>query len=76
MFTVGPVERAMTDRLAADRTDPAAAHPTPGLPPAGLLAELALKLSDWRRRARYAREFRGFDRRQLRDLGLNHLDQW
>jgi uncharacterized protein YjiS (DUF1127 family) len=66
----------MTDRLAADRTDPAVVPPTPGSPPAGLIAELALKLSDWRRRARYAREFRGFDRRQLRDLGLSPFDQW
>ncbi len=68
----------MTDRLAADRLAPIPAPSTPshGAPPAGLLAGLALRLLDWRRRARYAREFRGFDRRQLRDLGLSPFDQW
>jgi uncharacterized protein YjiS (DUF1127 family) len=78
MLTAALAEPAMTDRLATRRIDPAAADrlPRPDVAPTGLLAELALRLSEWRRRARYARAFRGFDRRQLRDLGLSPFDQW
>ena len=70
----------MTDRPPTDRAGPtrslAAVTSYAGAPPAGLLAELTLRITDWRKRARYARTFRGLDRRQLRDLGLNPLDQW
>ncbi|MBV8169276.1 MAG: hypothetical protein JO021_20955 [Alphaproteobacteria bacterium] len=40
------------------------------------LASLAIRLAAWRRRAKQTRAFRGFDQHQLRDLGLNHFDQW
>ncbi|MBI3512889.1 MAG: DUF1127 domain-containing protein [Proteobacteria bacterium] len=66
----------MTDRLANRIPAPAPSAPRNDGPPAGLLAGLALRLSDWRRRARYARAFRGFDDRQLRDLGLSPFDQF
>jgi uncharacterized protein YjiS (DUF1127 family) len=57
---------------------PAFALPAPSapLPLAGRLAEIAGRLAAWRRRVRVAQRFRGFDRHQLRDLGLNPLDQW
>lgn len=44
--------------------------------PSGLLGTLATRLTTWHRRTKQARGFRGFDQRQLRDLGLNHFDQW
>ena len=39
-------------------------------------AAIAWRLVSWHRRSRVARRFRGFDAHQLRDLGLNPLDQW
>jgi len=42
----------------------------------GRLADIAGRLAAWRRRVRFAQRFRGFDAYQLRDLGLNPLDQW
>ena len=55
--------------------------PISALPPAQdasstLIASLATRLTAWRHRAKQARDFRGFDQRQLRDLGINHFDQW
>jgi uncharacterized protein YjiS (DUF1127 family) len=51
------------------------AEPPPSRP-TEWLAGFAWRLMSWRRRARFARAFRGFDAHQLRDLGLNPLDQW
>jgi uncharacterized protein YjiS (DUF1127 family) len=51
------------------------AEPPPSRP-AGWLAGIAWRLASWHRRARFTRAFRGFDAHQLRDLGLNSLDQW
>jgi hypothetical protein len=76
-LTAFPSERAMTQPPTFERTDTA---PISALPPvqepATLLGALALRLAAWRRRFKQARDFRGFDQRQLRDLGLNHFDQW
>jgi uncharacterized protein YjiS (DUF1127 family) len=52
------------------QAEPAVAHPV------GWLAGIAGRLVSWRRRVRFARRFRGFAPHQLRDLGLNPLDQW
>jgi uncharacterized protein YjiS (DUF1127 family) len=54
--------------------DKASVPPQPSA--ASLVGRLALRLSAWHKRTRYARNFRGLDDRQLRDLGLNSLDQW
>jgi uncharacterized protein YjiS (DUF1127 family) len=55
---------------AALPAEPPPVHPT------GWLTGIAWQLVSWRRRVRFARAFRGFDAHQLRDLGLNPLDQW
>lgn len=39
-------------------------------------AAFAWRLVSWHRRVLGTRRFRGFDAHQLRDLGLNSLDQW
>jgi len=57
-------------RAAATPAEP------PPVRPAGRLAGIVGRLASWRRRVRFARRFRGFDAHQLRDLGLNTLDQW
>ena len=38
------------------------------------LAVLMTNFTAWRRRVRLARAYRGFDRRQRRDLGIETLD--
>jgi hypothetical protein len=65
-----PFDRAAVSE--ARRSLPSAA---PETMPGGLLAA-ALDLMSRRRRARSTFAFRGFDRHQLRDLGLNAIDQW
>jgi len=60
-------------RPAAPRAEP---PPLVAAAPPGWLAALAERLAAWRRRSRLLRTFRGFDRRQLRDLGIGPLDQW
>jgi uncharacterized protein YjiS (DUF1127 family) len=61
-------------RPAAPRAEPPPL--LPAAPPPGWLATLAERLAAWRRRSRRLRGFRGFDRRQLRDLGIEPFDQW
>lgn len=70
--------RPLLDRVGPAR-DPAALTPstaTGANSSASRLAGMALALVLWRRRARQARGFRGFDKHQLRDLGLSPFDQW
>ncbi len=81
MTTAAFPEPAMTLRPPRDPAGPAhepapASRSTEWTAKPGLLASVALTLSSWRRRKRRIRAFRGFDRHQLRDLGLNPLDQW
>ena len=68
----------MTQPPTFERTD---AAPISALPPAQdasstLIASLATRLVAWRRRTRQTRDFRSLSSRQLRDLGINHFDQW
>ncbi len=68
----------MTQPPTLERTDTA---PISALTPAQdaastLIASLATRLVAWRRRTKQTRDFRGFSRCQLRDLGINHFDQW
>jgi uncharacterized protein YjiS (DUF1127 family) len=63
---IGPAPTSNASLLAAGGAQP----------PAGLLSDLASQFVSWRQRARHAREFRGFDPHQLRDLGLSPFDQW
>jgi uncharacterized protein YjiS (DUF1127 family) len=72
------LERAMSQPSPSDRPGnaPVAAMPAVDPQPASRLGALATRLTAWRQRAKQARDFRGFDQRQLRDLGLNHFDQW
>jgi uncharacterized protein YjiS (DUF1127 family) len=75
MTTASLSERAMTQQpLIGDA--PVSALPATKDDSSNLLASLAIRLAAWRRRTRQAHAFQGFDRRQLRDLGLNHFDQW
>jgi uncharacterized protein YjiS (DUF1127 family) len=75
MTTASLTERAMTQQpLIGDAPVPALPRTTDDA--ASRLVALATRLVTWRRRAQQARDFRGFDRHQLRDLGLNHFDQW
>jgi uncharacterized protein YjiS (DUF1127 family) len=64
------IPRVVFVRAAATPAEPAPVRP------AGRLAGLVARLTSWHRRVRFARRFRGFDAHQLRDLGLNRLDQW
>jgi len=65
------------DRAATPQTPMPAPMPStaPETSPTGLLG-MALNLMSHRRRARVSRDFRGFDRHQLRDLGITPLDLW
>ncbi len=75
MTTASLTERAMTQQpLIGDA--PVSALPRTKDDAASRLVALATRLVTWRRRTRQAHAFQGFDRRQLRDLGLNHFDQW
>jgi uncharacterized protein YjiS (DUF1127 family) len=77
-LTAFRIERAMTQQPRLDRLGdlPAPVAPEAKGHASSLLASVATRLTAWRRRAKQARDFRGFDQRQLRDLGLNHFDQW
>ena len=76
-LTASRIERAMPQPSLVDRLgDAPSALPATKEDSSHPLAELAIRLAAWRRRAKRARAFRGFDRHQLRDLGLNHFDQW
>jgi uncharacterized protein YjiS (DUF1127 family) len=71
------IERAMTQPSLVDRLgDAPSALPATKDDSSSRLASLATRLATWRRRTRQARAFRSLDQHQLRDLGLNHLDQW
>ncbi len=81
MISVCFVVSAMIDRPLRDPAGPTIelvvpSTPAPATPPAGMLAEMALAVAAWRRRVRHTATFRGFHKYQLRDLGLNPLDQW
>jgi len=67
----------MTDRPLAEPVSPERVAPLPAgaEPPTGLLAGLFFLLAS-RRRARDPRSYRGFDRHQLRDLGITPVDLW
>lgn len=72
-----PIERAMTQPPILDpAADASIAATAQDRDTAGALVGLATRMMEWRRRAKQARDFRGFGQRQLRDLGLNHFDQW
>lgn len=42
----------------------------------GALVTLTSALADWRRRQRRLQQFQPLTPHQLRDLGLDHVDQW
>jgi hypothetical protein len=71
------VEPAMTDRPLAEPVYPGRDAPlrASAEPPTGRFAGIFHLLAP-RRRARGAQPWRGFDRHQLRDLGISHLDLW
>jgi uncharacterized protein YjiS (DUF1127 family) len=77
-LTASGLERAMTQPRPFEHSGavPAPIMPTDDDAPSSLIGALATRLTEWRRRAKQARAFRGFDRHQLRDLGINHFDQW
>ena len=67
----------MTDHALTEPARPAPDAPArvSAEPPAGLIAGMFLLLAS-RRRSRDTRTLRGFDRHQLRDLGISPFDLW